>query len=81
MSIIEALQRHHPDDAFDIALVDIFKDYAPRPFNRFDRFYSQITKTPTAWKLSYQWTDSRQPGRDSAPGLLALRPPGAGPAD
>ena len=59
LSIIEALQRHHADDAFDITLVDIFKDYAPRPFNRFDRFYSQITKTPAAWKLSYELTDSR----------------------
>ena len=60
MSIIEALQQHHAGDAFDVAVVDIFKDYAPRPFNRFDQFYTQITKTPTAWKLSYQWTDSRR---------------------
>ena len=59
MSIIEALQQHHAGEAFDVAVVDIFKDYCPRPFNRFDRFYTQITKTPAAWKLSYQWTDSR----------------------
>jgi 1,2-diacylglycerol 3-beta-galactosyltransferase len=59
-SIIEALNTYHGDKNFEISLVDIFKDYAPRPLDRVDRFYAQVAKTPKAWGISYRWTDSRR---------------------
>jgi 1,2-diacylglycerol 3-beta-galactosyltransferase len=59
-SIIDALDAYHGDKDFDISVVDIFKDYAPRPLNRVDRIYAQAAKTPAAWGLSYRWTDSRR---------------------
>ncbi len=59
-SILEALERYHADKDFEVSVVDIFRDYAPRPLNRFDRIYAQVAKTPAAWGLSYRWTDSRR---------------------
>lgn len=38
-------------------MVDIFKNYAPRPLNRMPELYPDIVRIPRLWELGYRLTD------------------------
>jgi 1,2-diacylglycerol 3-beta-galactosyltransferase len=40
-------------------LVDVFKQYAPRPINRAPYWYPQIVRVPELWELGYRLTDGK----------------------
>jgi len=61
-AIIEALQSDY-GDALTTRMVDIFKDYAPPPFNRFPRWYPRFVLVPQAWEIGYHITDGHNRAR------------------
>src|SRR5574339_950025 len=44
-------------------MVDFFKDYAPRPFNRAADMYPYMVKAPRLWSASFHATDGRARAR------------------
>jgi 1,2-diacylglycerol 3-beta-galactosyltransferase len=44
-------------------MVDFFKDYAPRPFNRVGDMYPYMVKAPQLWSASFHATDGRARAR------------------
>lgn len=44
-------------------MVDFFKDYAPRPFNRVGDMYPYMVKAPQLWSASFYATDGRARAR------------------
>lgn len=44
-------------------MVDFFKDYAPRPFNRVGDMYPYMVKAPQLWSASFHATDGRAQAR------------------
>ena len=44
-------------------MVDFFKDYAPRPFNRAGEMYPYMVKAPRLWGASFHATDGRAQAR------------------
>jgi 1,2-diacylglycerol 3-beta-galactosyltransferase len=44
-------------------MVDIFKDYAPRPLNRMPEWYPIMVRVPQAWGLGYRLSDGRYRSR------------------
>ncbi|HSM71180.1 MAG TPA: galactosyldiacylglycerol synthase, partial [Anaerolineales bacterium] len=44
-------------------MVDFFKDYAPRPFNRVGDMYPYMVKAPQLWSASFHATDGRPQAR------------------
>ena len=61
-AIIEAMQLIY-DDAVTTEMVDFFKDYAPRPFNRVGEMYPYMVKAPHLWGASFHATDGRARAR------------------
>jgi len=61
-AIIEALKIEY-GDAFSVEMVDIFKDYAPRPLNRLPDWYPYMVKAPQLWGASFYATNGRSQAR------------------
>lgn len=61
-AIIEALQLEFGDQ-FETRMVDVFKDYAPRPLNRMPDLYPKMMKVPQAWGLGYHLSDGNRRAR------------------
>lgn len=61
-AIIEAIQLEYPDRV-TTEMVDFFKDYAPRPFNRAADMYPYMVKAPQLWSASFHATDGRARAR------------------
>ena len=58
-AIIEALNLEFPDQ-FTTEMVDIFREYAPPPFNLAPRIYPTLSRMPEVWKLGYEISDGRR---------------------
>jgi 1,2-diacylglycerol 3-beta-galactosyltransferase len=58
-AIIEALCLEF-GERISTRMVDIFKDYAPRPFNRLPDFYPHMVRVPRAWGLSYRLSNGHR---------------------
>jgi len=61
-AIIEALELEYPD-RFTCEMIDVFKDYAPRPLNRMPDWYPYMVKAPHLWGASFHVTDGRPQAR------------------
>jgi 1,2-diacylglycerol 3-beta-galactosyltransferase len=61
-AIIEAINIEYKNKA-TTEMVDIFKDYAPRPFNRVGDMYPYMVKAPQLWSASFHATDGRAQAR------------------
>lgn len=61
-AIIEAVH-HLYGDSVSTEMVDIFKDYAPRPLNRMPDWYPYMVKAPDLWGASFRITDGRARAR------------------
>lgn len=61
-AIIEAIDLEYKDKA-TTEMVDFFKDYAPRPFNRAAAMYPYMVKSPRLWSASFHATDGRARAR------------------
>jgi 1,2-diacylglycerol 3-beta-galactosyltransferase len=61
-AIIEALSLEY-GDRISTSMVDIFKDYAPRPLNRVPDLYPHMVRVPRAWGLSYRLSDGHRRAR------------------
>ncbi len=61
-AIIEALQLEY-GDAFTTEMVDFFKSYAPKPFNKMPDWYPEMVKAPSLWNASFYATDGRARAR------------------
>lgn len=57
-AIIEALYLEYGDQ-LRTEMVDIFKDYAPRPLNYLPDLYPKMVRTPRAWGLGYHLSDGQ----------------------
>jgi 1,2-diacylglycerol 3-beta-galactosyltransferase len=58
-AIIEALEFDYPGH-FEIGMVDVFKEYAPRPLDKAPDLYPEMTKLPLAWEVGYKLTDGQR---------------------
>lgn len=58
-AVIEALSLQY-GERISTEMVDIFKDYAPLPFNRLPDLYPYMVRVPQAWELGYRLTDGRR---------------------
>jgi 1,2-diacylglycerol 3-beta-galactosyltransferase len=58
-AIIEAFHLEY-GERFTFDLVDFFKDYSPRPFNRFPELYPRMVKAPRLWGTSYFLSNGRR---------------------
>lgn len=61
-AIIEALKLEY-GGLFSHEMVDIFKDYAPRPLNRMPDWYPYMVKAPQLWGASFYATNGRPQAR------------------
>jgi 1,2-diacylglycerol 3-beta-galactosyltransferase len=61
-AIIEAIQLEY-NDKVTTEMVDFFKSYAPRPFNRAAQMYPYMVKAPHLWSASFHATDGRARAR------------------
>ena len=61
-AIIEAIHLEYKDQV-TTEMVDFFKDYAPRPFNRAADMYPYMVKAPQLWSASFHATDGRARAR------------------
>jgi len=61
-AIIEAIHLDY-GDGINIAMVDILKDYAPRPLNRLPDLYPSMVHFPQFWGFGYRLSDGRHRGR------------------
>ena len=61
-AIIEAIQLTYQDQV-TTEMVDFFKSYAPRPFNRAAEMYPYMVKAPHLWGASFHATDGRARAR------------------
>lgn len=55
-AIIEALELEYGDQV-TTEMVDIFKDYSPRPLDRVPELYPKMVKRPNAWAFGYHLSD------------------------
>lgn len=55
-AIIEALEFDFPG-VFDIEMVDVFKEYAPKPLDKAPEIYPELAKMQLAWEVGYKLTD------------------------
>jgi 1,2-diacylglycerol 3-beta-galactosyltransferase len=58
-AIIEALELEYPQQ-FETEMVDIFRQYAPTPFQRAPELYPQMTRSPRMWKAGYRVSDGKR---------------------
>jgi 1,2-diacylglycerol 3-beta-galactosyltransferase len=61
-AIIEALCLEY-GDRISTSMVDVFKDYAPRPLNRMPELYPHMVRVPRAWGLSYRLSNGHRRAR------------------
>jgi 1,2-diacylglycerol 3-beta-galactosyltransferase len=61
-AIIEAINLEYKDQV-TTEMVDFFKDYAPRPFNKAPAMYPYMVKAPRLWSASFHATDGRARAR------------------
>jgi 1,2-diacylglycerol 3-beta-galactosyltransferase len=61
-AIIESIEIEYQDQV-TTEMVDFFKDYAPRPFNRAADMYPYMVKAPQLWRASFHATDGRARAR------------------
>lgn len=61
-AVLEALHRQY-GDRIQTTMVDIFKEYAPRPLNRMPEWYPIMVRVPQAWGLGYRLSDGRYRSR------------------
>lgn len=61
-AIIEAINIEYKSKV-TTEMVDFFKDYAPRPFNRAAEMYPYMVKAPHLWSASFHATDGRARAR------------------
>jgi len=61
-AIIEAMHLEYQDQV-TTEMVDFFKTYAPRPFNRAAEMYPYMVKAPHLWGASFHATDGRARAR------------------
>lgn len=61
-AIIEAINLEYRNKV-TTEMVDIFKHYAPRPFNRVGDMYPYMVKAPQLWSASFHATDGRAQAR------------------
>jgi 1,2-diacylglycerol 3-beta-galactosyltransferase len=61
-AIIEALHLEFGDH-IATEMVDVFKQYAPRPLNRVPDLYPQIVRLPQAWSLGYRLSNGHRRAR------------------
>jgi 1,2-diacylglycerol 3-beta-galactosyltransferase len=61
-AIIEAIQLEYQNQV-TTEMVDFFKNYAPRPFNRAAEMYPYMVKAPHLWGASFHATDGRARAR------------------
>ncbi len=61
-AIIEAINIEYKKQV-TTEMVDFFKDYAPRPFNRVGDMYPYMVKAPQLWNASFHATDGRAQAR------------------
>jgi 1,2-diacylglycerol 3-beta-galactosyltransferase len=61
-AIIEAINIAYKNKV-TTEMVDFFKDYAPRPFNRAADMYPYMVKAPRLWGASFHATDGRAQAR------------------
>ena len=73
-AIIEALQLEVGDQVVT-EMVDIFKEYSPRPLNRIPDLYPQLVRVPQAWGLGYRLSNGQQPGAPDHSQRLAVCAP------
>jgi len=58
-AIIEAIQLDY-GDSIQTEMVDIIKDYAPRPLNRMADLYPSMVRIPQVWGLGFRLSDGRR---------------------
>ena len=58
-AIIEALQLEYAGQV-STEMVDVFKQYAPRPINRAPKFYPMMVRVPELWGLGYHLSNGRR---------------------
>ncbi|MCI0521919.1 MAG: glycosyltransferase [Chloroflexi bacterium] len=61
-AIIEALHLEFGNRVIT-EMVDIFKDYAPRPLNRMPDWYPQMVRVPRAWQVGFHISDGHRRAR------------------
>jgi 1,2-diacylglycerol 3-beta-galactosyltransferase len=61
-ALIEAVQERY-GEGVTTEMVDIFKEYAPRPLNRMPDWYPYMVKAPQLWGMSFRITDGRARAR------------------
>jgi 1,2-diacylglycerol 3-beta-galactosyltransferase len=61
-AIIEGLKLEFGDQ-FTTEMVDIFKDYAPRPLNRMPDLYPTMVRVPQVWGLGYRISNGHRRAR------------------
>jgi 1,2-diacylglycerol 3-beta-galactosyltransferase len=61
-AIIAAL-KSESGDHHNLEMVDILKDYAPRPFNRLPDLYPYLVRAPQAWGAGYRLLNGRRRAR------------------
>lgn len=61
-AIIEGLQLE-AGDLVSTVMVDIFKDYAPRPLNYMPELYPKMVRTPRVWELGYRLSNGQYRAR------------------
>lgn len=61
-AIIEALHLEFGDQ-ITTEMVDIFKEYAPRPLNRVPELYPKMVRIPQAWGLGFRISDGHRRAR------------------
>ncbi len=58
-AIIEALQLEY-GDLVHCEMVDVFKQYAPRPINNTPKVYPLVVRAPELWRLGYHISNGRR---------------------
>ena len=61
-AIIEAIQLEF-GESISTEMVDVFKQYAPRPFNHMPELYPKIVRLPRAWGLGYRLSNGNRRAR------------------
>lgn len=61
-AIIEAIDLEF-GDLIDTEMVDILKDYAPRPLNHMPEWYPKMVRVPQAWGLGYKLSNGKRRAR------------------
>ncbi|NMB88095.1 MAG: glycosyltransferase [Chloroflexi bacterium] len=61
-AIIEAIEKEYPNQV-STAMVDFFREYAPRPLDMAPEIYPPLTRLPDVWQFGYRVSDGRRRAR------------------